>query len=114
VTVLVQRVEINLDTAQEAAFEAALCEVRQRVFMSAGFRGFTVAQGADRPSTYLVHVLWETPEELADFVQYRFGRCWAPVQPFLAAPLEVDHFIERPSLGLHGPGVITDVAWLAE
>jgi hypothetical protein len=37
-----------------------------------------------------------------------------PIQPFLAGELKVDHFIERPGLALRGPGVITDMAWLAE
>jgi heme-degrading monooxygenase HmoA len=111
---LLERVEITIADGQETAFEAGLCEVRQRVFMSPGFRGFTVAQGAEEPSTYLVQVLWETGEELADFTQSRFRRCWAPVQPFLAAQPRVDHFVERPSLNLQGPGVVTDMAWLAE
>ena len=107
-------VEIALLDGQESAFEAALCEVRQRVFMSAGFRGFTVAQGMEGPSTYLVQVLWESPEELVDFTESRFARCWAPVEPFLVGPLRVKHFMERPGLALHGPGVITDLAWLSD
>jgi hypothetical protein len=63
---------------------------------------------------YLVQVLWESPEELADFTESRFGRCWAPVEPFLAGPLRVNHFVERPGLALNGPGVITDLAWLSD
>jgi len=82
---LLERLEITVADGQETAFEAELCEVRQRAFMSPGFRGFTVAQGAEEPSTYLVHVRWETGEELAYFTQSRFRRCWAPVQPFLTA-----------------------------
>jgi heme-degrading monooxygenase HmoA len=112
---LVERVEIVVLGGREAAFEAVLCEVRQRVFTSQGFRGFMVAQGVERPSTYLVQVLWETREELADFTESgRFERCWAPVEPFLAGRLSVDHFVGRPSLALQGPGVLTDMAWLAE
>jgi heme-degrading monooxygenase HmoA len=111
---VLQHVEIAVLDGQAAALEAALCEVRQRVFMSRGFRGFTVAQGAERPSTYLVRVLWESPEELADFAESRFARCWAPIEPFLAEPLRIDRFVERPSLALNGPGVITDLAWLSQ
>jgi heme-degrading monooxygenase HmoA len=110
---MLQQVEITVVDGQEAAFEAALCEVRQRSFMSRGFRNFTVAQGVtESPSTYLVQVFWENQEELADFAENRFERCWAPVEPFLAAPLRVGHFVERPSLANTGPGVITDLAWL--
>jgi heme-degrading monooxygenase HmoA len=110
-----ERVEIAVREGQEAAFEAALCEVRQRVFMSRGFRGFTVAQGVERPSSYLVLVLWQTSEELIDFAESgRFERCWALVEPFLAGPLGVDHFVERPGLALNGPGVITDLSWITE
>lgn len=111
---LLQRVEAAVLDGQEAAFEAALCEVRQRVFTSRGFRGFTVAQGVELPSTYLIQVLWESPEELADFAESgRFERCWAPVTSLLAGPLHVDHFAQRPGLALQGPGVITDMAWLS-
>jgi|SRR3954447_12692814 heme-degrading monooxygenase HmoA len=109
-----QHVEVAVVDGHEAAFETALCEVRQRVFMTAGFRGFSVAQDVERPSTYQVDVRWETLEELAEFANSgRFERCWAPVEPFLAGPLRLRHFSERPSLGLQGPGVITDTAWLS-
>lgn len=110
-----QQVAMVVLDGQETAFEAALCEVRQRVFMSRGFRDFIVAQGAEHPTSYLVQVRWESEEELADFFESgRFERCWAPVHPFLAGPLRVDHFVERPNLALRGPGVITDRAWLSE
>ena len=111
---VVQRVELVVANGQEQAFEAALCEVRQRVFMSAGFRGFDVLQGVERPDTYLVHVRWETPEELLVFAEQRFERAWAPVGPYLVAPPRVDHFTERAGLGLDGPGVITDLAWISD
>ena len=62
--VFVQRVEIAVRDGQEAAFEAALCEVRQQVFMTRGFRDFTVAQGVEEPARYTVQVLWETADEL--------------------------------------------------
>jgi heme-degrading monooxygenase HmoA len=112
---LLQQVELTVRDGQEAAFEAALCEVRQRVFMSCGFRGFTAAQGVERPSGYLVQVRWESAEELADFAETgRFERCWAPVEPFLTGPPRVDHFAERPGLAFQRPGVTSDLAWLAE
>jgi len=106
-----QHVRIAVRTGQEAAFEAALCEVRQRVFMTGGFRGFAVAQGAEDPGTYLVEVRWESLQELVDFVEGRFERAWSPVQPFLAAPLRADHFVERDGLAFQGPGVLTDLSW---
>jgi heme-degrading monooxygenase HmoA len=110
-----QQVQLVARDGQQAGFEAALCETRQRVFSSPGFRGFTVAQGAEHESTYLVQVLWETLEELVECVESgRFERCWAPVEPFLAAPPRVEHFVERPGLGLSGPGVVTDLSWLAQ
>jgi len=112
---ILEHVEITVLDGQEAAFEAALCDVRQRVFMSRGFRGFAVGQGVEwRPSTYLVQVLWETREELADYTDSRFERAWAPVEPFLAEPLRVKHFVERPGLALQGQGLITDLEWLSD
>lgn len=44
----------------------------------------------------------------------RSERCWAPVEPDLVGSLVVEHLMERPTLGLHGPGVITGMAWLHE
>jgi heme-degrading monooxygenase HmoA len=111
---IVEQVELAVLDGHERHFEAALCEVRQRVFMSAGFRGFTAAQGVEQPSTYLVRVLWETPEELLAFAETRFDRAWEPVQLFLAAKPRVDHFVECPNLSLNGPGVVTDLAWMSE
>jgi heme-degrading monooxygenase HmoA len=110
-----QHVEVTVLDGHEAAFEAALCEVRQRVFMSPGFRGFRVGQDVEHPSTYLVEVRWESLDELAEFADSgRFERCWAPVEPFLGRPLRLGHLAERPSLAFQGPGVISDPAWLSE
>lgn len=110
---IVERLEIRIADGLEVPFEAALCDVRQRVFMSPGFRGFSVAQGVERPSVYLVEVLWESLGERAEFEESgRFDRCWAPVKPFLAEGLRADVFTQRPSLGFQGPGVITDLSWL--
>ncbi|MFI7588621.1 putative quinol monooxygenase [Spongisporangium articulatum] len=112
---LLQRIELAASPGQAAGLESALIEVRQRVFSSPGFRGFTVRQGVERPDVYLVDVLWETPDELLEHGESgRFDRCWAPAQPFLARPPRVDHFTEKPALDLHGPGVITDLAWLGD
>jgi heme-degrading monooxygenase HmoA len=112
--VILQRVEIAVRSGQEAAFEAALLEVRQRVFMSAGFRGFDVHQGVELPGTYLVLVRWETAEELAAFAESRSERAWEPVRPHLAGPMRIDHFTGRESLGMTGPGVVTDLTWLSQ
>jgi heme-degrading monooxygenase HmoA len=109
-----QHMEMAVLDGHETAFEAALCEVRQRVFMSPGFRGFEVAQDVEHSSTYLVEVRWESLDELAEFADSgRFERCWAPVEPFVAGPLRLRHLAERPGLALKGPGVITDPAWLS-
>jgi len=111
---IVERLETTIVDGREKEFEAALLEVRQRVFMSKGFRGFTVAQAVERPSTYLVEVLWETLEERADFERSgRFPLCWAPVDPFLTAAPRVELFAPPPSLNLQGPGVITDMSWMS-
>ena len=110
-----QHVEVRVLDGHETAFEAALCEVRQRVFMSPGFRGFRVVQDVEHLSSYLVEVRWESLQELAEFADSgRFERCWSPVEPFLAGQMRLRHFAERPSLAFQGPGVITDSTWLTE
>jgi heme-degrading monooxygenase HmoA len=111
---VLQLVELAAVEGHEPAFEAALCEVRQRAFSCPGFRGFTVHQSTGPSPTYLVQLLWETAGELDDFMESRFERCWSPVEPFLARMPRVEHFVERPGLGLNGPGVVTDLAWLKD
>lgn len=106
---LIQQVQIAIGHGQQSAFEAALLDVRQRVFMAPGFRRFDVAQGAEQHTQYQVQVFWESAEELADFTaSERFERAWAPVQGFLIRPLLIDVLLERPSLDFQGPGVLSD------
>lgn len=108
----VQTVQARVLPGAAGEFEAGLCEVRQRVFASPGYRGFDVAQGVEDEATYLIQVRWESSAELLRHVEQRFEGCWAPVQPFLTSPLQVAHLVERPGLGLRGPGVVTDLGWL--
>jgi heme-degrading monooxygenase HmoA len=104
-----------MDDWTVVALSTQLRQVRQRVFRTRGFRDFTVHQGVERPFVYLAQVWWETPEELIDFTESgRFQCCWAPVQPRLAAPPAVDHFVERPGPAFQGPGVIMDPDWLTD
>jgi len=112
---ILQQVHLVVLDGQEAPFEAALCEVRQRVFSSPGFRGFRVLQDAEQLSRYLVQVDWETREELLAVAESgRLERCWTPVQAHLARPMTAEHFVERPALGLNGPGVVTDLSWTTD
>jgi heme-degrading monooxygenase HmoA len=98
-SMIVERLELTVLDGQEAAFEAVLCDVRQDVFMSKGFREFTVARGVEDPSVYLIEVLWETLDEHTEYVgSGRFATCWAPVRPFLAAAPRGDRFEQRQSL----------------
>ncbi|MFN8077738.1 MAG: antibiotic biosynthesis monooxygenase family protein [Kineosporiaceae bacterium] len=109
---LLELVDLEVRDGFTPALEAALCEVRQRVFSSAGFRGFDVAQDAADPALFVVQVRWESAEELARHTATRFERCWDPVQPLLARAPRVRHLVQREGLGLHGPGVVDDLGWL--
>ena len=96
---VIERLEITVLDGREAEFEALLCDVRQDVFMSKGFRHFTVGRGVENSSSYLIQVQWESLEEHTDHVRSgRFQQCWEPVQPFLAQAPKVDRFEERPGL----------------
>ena len=96
---VIERLDLTVLSGHEAEFEAVLCDVRQNVFMSRGFRHFTVARGVENPTSYLIQILWESVEEHTDHVSSgRFARCWKPVTPFLAEPPRADRFEERPSL----------------
>ena len=111
---VLQQVELTVPAGRNAAFEAALCEVRQRLFMCAGFRGFEVAQGLEDPCHYRVQVRWATAEELLALADSGvLDRAWAPVEPLLAGPYRAEHFVERPGLADQGPGVVTDLAWMS-
>lgn len=111
---VLQQVELMVAEGQQAAIEAAVCEVRQRLFMCTGFRGFEVLQGLEDPSRYLVRVTWETPEELLALADSGvLERAWSPVEPLLARPYRAEHFVERRGLGDQGPGVITDLSWMS-
>jgi heme-degrading monooxygenase HmoA len=112
---IVERVGTTILAGREKEFEAALCEVRQRLFMSKGFRGFTVVQSLENPSVYIVEVQWETLDERVELENTgRFERCWAPVDLFLSAALRVDLLTPRPTLNAQGPGVVTDLSWMTD
>jgi heme-degrading monooxygenase HmoA len=113
---LLQVITVQTRDAVTADVETALCEVRQRVFMSAGFRGLKVFQSIEDPSTYQVHVLWQTHEELLDHVESgRFELCWRPVRTHVIGPPHLEHLTERENLTLH-EGVLTasSLDWLRE
>ena len=110
-----ERVEIDVREGQVPAFEAALLEVRQRVFMFPGFRRFTVFQDLERPSSYVVHVQWESVEELVEYSgSDRYERSWSPIQPYLDRAPRVARYVERDGLDLQGPGVVTDFSWMTD
>ena len=112
---LLQQVTVSAVPGQEAAFESALLDVRDRLVMCVGFRGLSVAQNAETPSDYLVQIRWETAEELTQCVESgRFARAWAPVDGHRAGPLRAEHLVERPTLGFHGVGVLTDLTWASD
>lgn len=105
----IQQVLLTVAADQENAFEAALLDVRRRVFMAPGFRRFDVAQDIQHPAHYQVQVFWESAEELSGFTtSSRFGRCWALVQPFLLTPAEFTVLREREGLDFQGPGTMSD------
>ena len=109
----VQHIALLARDDRQAAFEAALVDVRRDVFAAPGFRGFTVVQGVEDAFTYVVEVRWESLDELTRFVRSgRFERAWAPVEPFLARPPEGGVFVERPGLAFSGPGTSADLEGL--
>lgn len=106
---LIQQVQVAIISGRQGAFEAALLEVRQRAFAAPGFRRFDVAQGADQPLQYQIQVFWESTEELTDWTSSdRFEHTWEPIHPFLTRPPLISVLLERPTLDLQGPGVLSD------
>jgi heme-degrading monooxygenase HmoA len=112
---VLQQIGVAVAPGQEAALESALLQVRDRLVMCVGFRGFSVAQNAETPTDYLVQIRWETAEELTQCVESgRFARAWAPVDPHRTGPLRAEHLVERQTLGFRGPGVLTDLSWAVD
>ena len=96
-----QRLLISVFPGRETEFEDALSVARQHVFEADGFRRFTVDRGIDRPSTYLVQISWETPEEQARFSHSELFTRWAMLlDPFVVGTPVVERFEQRPSLSL--------------
>ena len=109
----VQHIALRVHEGRQAAFEAALVDVRRDVFTAPGFRGLAVVQGVEDALTYVVEVRWETLDELTEFARSgRFEQAWAPVEPFLALAPEGDVFVERPGLAFTGPGAPADLEGL--
>jgi len=100
-SVITQRMVVNVFPGREVDFEDALSEARQHVFEAEGFRRFTVERGIDRPSTYLVQILWETAEEQARFTRSDLFTRWATLlDPYVVGTPVVERFEQRPGLSL--------------
>ena len=98
---IVQRLVISVVPGREAEFEGALLEARQHAFAADGFRRFTVDRGIDRPSTYLVQISWETPEEQVRFAESPLFTRWATaLDPFVVGTPVVERFQQLPALSL--------------
>jgi heme-degrading monooxygenase HmoA len=88
-----QRLLISVVPGREAEFEDALRAAREVVFAADGFRRFTVERGVDRPSAYLVHIFWETPEEQARFSHSEGFLRWAALlDPYVVGTPVVERF----------------------
>jgi len=100
-SVITQRMVVNVAPGREVDFEDALGEARQHVFAADGFRRFTVERGIDRPSTYLVQILWETAEEQVRFTHSDLFTRWATLlDPYVVGTPVVERFEQRPGLAL--------------
>lgn len=104
---IIQRLELSVLPGSEVELEAVLTEIRQLPFMSAGFRRLTVARGVERPSLYVVDILWETAEDLLAFGDSpRAGRWVEALRPLLAEAPRVEHLEQRNGLSVVSGGLL--------
>lgn len=84
---------IEVTPGSEAAFEAAVVEVAPLLEAAKGCHGFQLQRGIERPSHYLLLVLWDSVED--HIVTFRgspgFARWRELVGPYFAATPDVEH-----------------------
>lgn len=100
---IVEHAELTVEAGREREFAEVFGKAREVLAEADGFRWAELLRGAERPSTFLLLVGWESVE--AHTVGFReseaFGRWRALVGPFFAGPPAVEHFHE---LGARFPG----------
>lgn len=85
---------MSIIPGQEEQFRAAVEQAKSVVSQSPGFVSIDVHQGIERPSTFLVCIVWRTLEDHTEgfrggplFPQWR-----ALIGPFFAEPPTVEHW----------------------
>src|SRR3546814_7404474 len=96
---------IEVTPGSEAAFEAAVAEVAPLLEAAKGCHGFQLQRGIERPSHYLLLVLWDSVED--HIVTFRgspgFARWRELVGPYFAATPDVEHRSEEHTSELQSP-----------
>jgi len=102
---IIQRLELSVLPGREVELEAVLTEIRELPFMSAGFRRLNVARSVERPSRYVVDILWETVDDLVAFGESpRADRWVAALRPYLAEAPRVEPLEQRTGLSVVSGG----------
>jgi heme-degrading monooxygenase HmoA len=104
---IIQRIELSVVPGREIEFEAALAESRQHVFTAPGFRRLNVARGMERPSVYLIEIVWESTADLVSFGNSALAGHWvSALREYLAETPHVEPFEQRLGLSLVAGGAI--------
>jgi heme-degrading monooxygenase HmoA len=87
--------DIRIAAGQQDAFEEAVARGLATVVSKArGFRSARVHRGIESPERYVLQIAWEALEDHT--VAFRqgplFGEWRAIVQPYFAAPPQVEHY----------------------
>jgi heme-degrading monooxygenase HmoA len=94
--VIVEHAELTVEAGREREFAEVFGKAREVLAEADGFRWAELLRGAERPTTFLLLVGWDSVE--AHMVGFReserFGRWRALVGPFFAEPPVVEHFHE--------------------
>ncbi|MET7569033.1 antibiotic biosynthesis monooxygenase [Streptomyces sp. NPDC005492] len=93
---IVEHAELTVEAGREREFAESFGKAREVLAEADGFRWAELLRGAERPTSFLLLVGWDTVA--AHMVGFReseaFARWRALVGPFFAEPPVVEHFHE--------------------
>lgn len=89
-----ESVEIAIDEAKAAEFEAAMREAKTLFIVAPGCTGFTLLRSVEKPGSYRLLIEWDTIAHHMDGFRNSdaFPKWRALVTPFLVDALSMQHF----------------------
>ena len=93
---VIEIADISVEPGREVEFLEAYVKARHLVSDTEGCRSMRMTRGIESPSRFVLLVEWDSLEAHQDGFRAseRFAPWRAAITPFLAGPLQVEHFSE--------------------